>query len=82
MTIPAGPLPTIPFRLTRAPDYTPEMHGATDRYEAAVKGSAVARTANEMAEWATELARAKALYGRALLKLDRARRPEAYGERL
>lgn len=62
------------FKLHRSADYTPEMHQATDRYEAAVNGLASARTTDDFAEWQAELAKSKALYGRACLKLDQARR--------
>lgn len=67
------------FKLQRPADYTPEMHRATDRYEAAVNGVTRAETADDLAEWQTELSRARALYSRECLKLEKARRPTEYG---
>jgi hypothetical protein len=59
------------FRLTRAADWPPEMHAATDAYERAIN-------APDSIEARATLKAAEKVYRAQSLALDKKRRPEFY----
>jgi hypothetical protein len=66
------------FRLERKDDWTVKAHTAADKYELAVNRMSGTLTWDQMRTLATDIDIARVDLGRALLEIDRTRRPDFY----
>lgn len=66
------------FRLHRASDYSPELHAATTRYEAASDAVADAKTPEGYGATLAQFEAAEAARRPLMLALDKQRRPDFY----
>lgn len=66
------------FKFTRAPDWPPELHRAADQFESAVVQIAKTLDPERFQNVLGKLEVAQRRMGRAILALDRKRRPEIY----
>jgi hypothetical protein len=69
---------TIPFKMVRAPDCSPELHRATDRYEQAVDTLLASDTVEETEAARSAYDAARRGYAAEFLATDKRRRPEFY----
>jgi hypothetical protein len=69
------------FRLQRGNDWSPELHAATTRYEAALDAVSDARRPDVYAAALAEVEAADAVRKTLMLALDKQRRPEFYSQK-
>lgn len=66
------------MRFTRANDWTPKLHYAADHIERASDALARATEWHDTQRALNSLRDAQAIFGREMLRLDKARRPQFY----